>query len=82
LAAEGVKGAAYPVPSAVPLVLLLLLFFLFVVLCVQGHALVFLFVLVLVRSNATPLVLARGAPLSSLIPVSAHVALCVHVDVC
>lgn len=36
---------------------------------------------VLVRSNATTLLLARGTPLSSLIPVSAHVALCVHVDV-
>jgi hypothetical protein len=79
LAAEGVKGAACPVPSAVPLVLLLLLFFLFVVVCVQVHALVF--VLVLVKSNATPLVLARGTPMSSLIPVSAHVALCVYVDV-
>jgi hypothetical protein len=31
LMAEGVKGAAWPAPSAVPLVLLLLLFFLFVV---------------------------------------------------
>jgi len=70
LATEGVKGAACPVPSAVPLVFLLLLVFLFVFVSAQVHALVI--VLVLVRSNATPLVLPQGAPLV-LIPVSAHV---------
>jgi len=33
-----------------------------------------------VVERASSLLLARGTPLSSLIPVSTHVALCVHVD--
>ena len=67
-----------PLPLTVPLVLLLLVSFLVVVVRVQAHALVLVLVLIIVRSNTTPLLLARATPMSILIPVSAHLALCVY----
>jgi hypothetical protein len=66
------------------LVLLLLLFFFLLLVVVvralalvrvQAHALVLVLVLIIVRSNATPPLLARVTPMGILIPVSAHLTL-------